>query len=338
MHGLGSDREIAINDARALNAAIYQSMKTARLLAITNPEPSTPKFIEVTKRHMELCEVDRKFSENTLRSRKSSIKALENLLGAETPIGEISVRNIVNALESYNDRPRMKQSLRSAAIEIWKDAIQEGWVTDNTPAKTRSVTVEVKRSRLSLDDFNKIHAVALDLKDIWIARAMEMALVTAQRREDIAAMEFKQFKESTAWCEQDALCVIQGKTGSRVRIPFDIGVNGLTLGGVVKSCRNAVVSRWLIHHLVKRTHSSPGDQVWVDTISRRFADARDIAGVSGEPGKEPPTFHEIRSLAIRLYADKYSQDFAQALAGHKDASTTAIYRDSRGSEWVQVRA
>lgn len=28
----------------------------------------------------------------------------------------------------------------------------------------------------------------------------------------------------------------------------------------------------------------------------------------------------------------------QALAGHKDAATTAIYRDVRNSEWVMVKA
>ena len=29
-------------------------------------------------------------------------------------------------------------------------------------------------------------------------------------------------------------------------------------------------------------------------------------------------------------------DFAQAIAGHKDAKTTEIYRDTRGGEWVKV--
>jgi len=338
MHGLGSDREAAVSDARALNAAIYQSIKSARLLSITNPEPSTPPFIEATKRHMELCEKDRKFSENTLRSRKSAIKALELLLGAHTPIGEITVRNIVSALESYNDRPRMKQSLRSTAIEIWKDSIQEGWVSDNVPAKTRSTTVVVMRSRLTLEDFTKIHQVALKQKDIWIARSMELALVTAQRREDISDMEFRQSQGSTAWLDKDALYVIQGKTSNRLKIPLDVSINGLTLADVVKSCRNAVVSRWLVHHVVKRTNSSPGDQVWRDTISRRFADMRDLAGVVGTEGKEPPSFHEIRSLAIRLYASKYGKDFAQSIAGHKDSATTDIYCDSRGSEWIQIRA
>jgi integrase len=77
--------------------------------------------------------------------------------------------------------------------------------------------------------------------------------------------------------------------------------------------------------------------VHIDTITRAFARARDLAGVKRETGKTPPTFHEIRSLSIRWYTTAYGQDFAQAIAGHKDAKTTAIYRDVRGAEWVKVK-
>lgn len=338
-YGLGTDRQAAENDAKALNAAIYASIRSAKLAAMATPkiEPTTPKFSQVISRHMELCEKKRKLAKNTLRTKKCTSKAWEAALGSNTPIGQISVRNIVDVLDNYQDRPRMAQSMRSAAIDIWKDAMQEGWVTDNIPDKTRSNCVEVVRSRLTLDDFNLIHAAALKMKDKWVVRAMELALVTAQRREDIAAMEFRQSRESTSWIDSDALCVIQHKTKNRVRIPFNIGVNGLTISSVIKSCRDDIVSRWLVHHSKNTNLSKPGDQVWIDTITRRFAAARDMAGVKGEEGKNPPSFHEIRSLAIRLYSEAYGPEFAQAIAGHKDAAMTAVYRDVRGSEWVQVQ-
>jgi len=47
-----------------------------------------------------------------------------------------------------------------------------------------------------------------------------------------------------------------------------------------------------------------------------------------------PTFHEIRSLSGRLYADQGIN--AQALLGHKDTKTTSLYLDSRGTEWISV--
>jgi enterobacteria phage integrase len=48
----------------------------------------------------------------------------------------------------------------------------------------------------------------------------------------------------------------------------------------------------------------------------------------------PPTFHELRSLAARLYSEQHSADFAQAIPGHRSAGMTAIYPGSvRGAEW-----
>jgi integrase len=167
---------------------------------------------------------------------------------------------------------------------------------------------------------------------------MELALVTAQRREDIAAMEFRKGKDSSAWVD-DALYTeqLKSKRKNKLRIPLDVGVNGWTIGAVVKSCRDDVMSKWLIHHQVAHTGVTIGNQVWLDTITKGFSRASKLAGVIGE-GKTPPSFHEIRSLAIRIYANQYGQVFAQAIAGHKDAATSALYRDNRGAEWVQVKA
>ena len=52
--------------------------------------------------------------------------------------------------------------------------------------------------------------------------------------------------------------------------------------------------------------------------------------------KEPPSFHELRSLSARLYTEEKGTEFAQRLLGHKSAVMTAKYQDNRGSEWVKV--
>jgi len=84
----------------------------------------------------------------------------------------------------------------------------------------------------------------------------------------------------------------------------------------------------------------PGDPVALDRITKRFADARDAVarrdGKFWEGGKEPPSFHEIRSLSIRLWTAQTGADFAQSIAGHKDSATTATSRDVRGSEWAKI--
>lgn len=61
----------------------------------------------------------------------------------------------------------------------------------------------------------------------------------------------------------------------------------------------------------------------------------DLTGITWAEGKTPPSFHEIRSLAARLYNDQGID--AQALLGHKSADMTAVYRDTRGAEWTEVK-
>ncbi|WP_409350075.1 tyrosine-type recombinase/integrase [Yersinia intermedia] len=50
----------------------------------------------------------------------------------------------------------------------------------------------------------------------------------------------------------------------------------------------------------------------------------------------PPSFHEIRSLASRLYEAEYGKEFAQKLLGHKSMKMTNVYLDSRKNEWVKI--
>lgn len=334
-HGMGSDKAAAIADAKALNAILLQSR--SRVAAITVQTADTPKLSSVILKHLEICEqrAERgKLAANTIRTKRSHCNAISKALG-DKPIGEVGVRDIADLLAGYvgQGKERAAQSVRSEAIEIWKTAISEGYVSDNVPAKTRTVDVEVRRERLTLDDYLLIREAANGLEP-WVGLSMDLALVSGQRREDIASMQFKPAKDASAWVEDGSLWVIQAKTGNRVSIPFSLRLDavGLELGEVVNRCRDRVVSRFLIHHRVNKCTTKAGGPVWKDTISRAFQKARELAGLEYE---HPPTFHELRSLSARLYAEQGLDP--QALLGHKDARMTAVYRDSRGSEWVTVK-
>lgn len=70
-------------------------------------------------------------------------------------------------------------------------------------------------------------------------------------------------------------------------------------------------------------------------MSNAFARARMASGLTWSG--TPPSLHEIRSLAARLYAEQGGVN-VQSLLGHKNASMTAVYRDMRGAEWIDVAA
>jgi integrase len=90
-----------------------------------------------------------------------------------------------------------------------------------------------------------------------------------------------------------------------------------------------VVSPYLLHHVRNHLKVKKGGPITGKTISQGFQQARELTSLRWD---HPPTFREIRSLSGRLYKDQEMD--AQALLGHKDARTTSVYLDSRGTEWI----
>lgn len=335
-HGLGTDKARAVADAKALNAVVLAGMAQSRIQSIANPVPDTPKFSAVLLRHAELCELKHsrgKLAYNTLKTKRSHGEALRRKFG-DKPIGGIGVRDFVAFFESYVEagKERAAQGIRSEAIEVYKTAMAEGWITDNVPEKTRTIDVAVKRARLSLENWLKVREVARGLEP-WIGLSMDLAILTAQRVEDLSKIEAKPRKGATAWVEDGSLWVIQSKTGNRVCIPLSLRLDaiGLSLADVVKRGFH----KTLIYHTRAYNNAPIGSPCTKQVISKAFTRCVRAAGIEWEAGKTAPTFHEQRSLSIRLYREQGID--AQVLAGHKDAATTAIYEDSRGSEWLRVK-
>jgi integrase len=179
-----------------------------------------------------------------------------------------------------------------------------------------------------------------------------LALVTAQRREDLAKIQWKrgrdwdalwsafQRKEKGAdvpypFIEDGLLWIVQGKTGALVKIPLTLRLDALNIsvGEVIAQCRSHVATRYLLHHTKPFGNAPAGSQAHINTMSRQFAAARDASGLTWQ-NKTPPTFHELRSLSERLY--KAQGINTQTLLGHKSAKMTAIYDNPRGAEWALV--
>ena len=117
---------------------------------------------------------------------------------------------------------------------------------------------------------------------------------------------------------------------STLAIPLALRLDALgwTLEEVLRR-RDSVVSRWVVHHVSPWGNAPAGSQVFPDRISKAFTAARALAGIPDEiGGKGAPTFHEIRSLAKRLYAAQGGVD-TKALLGHSTDEVAQIYLDER---------
>ncbi|WP_205064356.1 tyrosine-type recombinase/integrase [Pantoea coffeiphila] len=71
-----------------------------------------------------------------------------------------------------------------------------------------------------------------------------------------------------------------------------------------------------------------------DTLTNTFADAKNLTSIASM--ENPPSFHEIRSLAGRLYSKERGKEFAQKLLGHKNVEQTDEYLDGRGREYTII--
>lgn len=323
-YGLGTDRAEAIRQANDANVR-RASAPDELWQRIT--QASTPTVAEWADTFEAACR-ERGQAANTARTRRSHLNRIRGAIG-HINLADLTTRHCAEVLEELREagKARTAQAIRSTLRELLREAIAAGHIERNVADATKAGRVQVQRERLTLEKFLEIHAAALTMPDPWIARAMELAIVSGQSREVIAAARFDDIADGTWWCHR-------GKTDARIAIPTDLTLEatGWSLDSVVRACRDRVVSRHLIHHSRARTKSQPGDPVFVDTISRSFSRARTLAACCGE---NPPTFHEIRSLAERLYAAQGVD--TQALLGHRDPRTTALYKDVRGSEWITVR-
>jgi integrase len=326
-YGLGRDKVSAFSQAIAANLHIASQMRGPSLLdRITgNADRSVGAWLDI---HWTLLEGrDPPLAANTMRSYRSLSKRTRETLGADTPVRSITPLIIADELDKLTQKPRLAQAWRGFMKESFRDAIVKGWLDENPVRDTRAARVVVQRARLTYPVLAQVYEAC---EHAWLRNAIALALVTAQRREDIALAQVKDVRERAWWVDQ-------GKTGAKVVLPFELRLDvfRMSLGEVFEQCRQTgVLSKFLIHQTERRGNSPVGRQIWKDTISRRFTDTLAALRLDFE-GKEPPTFHEIRSLSERLYSAQGNVN-TQELLGHKDARTTQLYHDARGAEWVRV--
>lgn len=328
-YGLGRDKDAAIAAAKQANAHVKSSL----LERLTAPTRTLGDFLPTYQAYLETL----KLATRTRYSRKSNLRAIEKALksvviGTRFEDAPAITEACAGFLEGYvtAGKRRQAKAVRATLLDFFACMCGKGWLAVNPVRDIKLPAPQVKRQRLTLDDYRAIYAVAGGVAP-WLPRAMELAVVTLQRVEEVSNMTFRAVQEGR-------LRVVQRKTGARLRIPTGMRLRpvGLSLGDIIQRCRDLTGAAHLVHHVEHHGRAKPGGRVHPQTISKEFTEARKRAGIVVEPGKTPPTFHELRSLGIRLYeAQGYDP---QDLAGHKDGATTALYRDDRGAEWIDVAA
>lgn len=271
----------------------------------------------------------RLLSPSTRRTYKSLCGRARRLVGADAPFEAVTTQVLAKSFSALEDegKSRTAQMFRGFMKDCFDSACQEGVTKENPALVTRSISSAIKRHRLTLEVFMQVYERE---RTIWAKNAYALALVSGQARESIAGALVKDIHDDHWWNRR-------GKTDALIAIPLSVRLDcfGLSLGDVVKQCRSTgVLSRHLIHQTQPYGNSPVGRPIRKATITEYFTRAISDLGLNWGD-KEPPTFHEIRSLSERLHKEQGDVN-TQQLLGHKNAATTERYHDARGSEWVKV--
>lgn len=329
--GMGKDKVLAFNSARDANAALAVRKPSSLVDWVLGRKEYTLREWLPEYEKLWLAKAETPPPMNTMRSWKSMRKKIESSNYCWRRLKEVETAHIAQHLEQIASTSGATTAVvfRSRISDVFRMAETQGHIPSGTNPVTATYVPRkaVMRERLSLEQFLKIREAAAPP----LRRAMNLALVTAQRREDIVNMQFSDFKDGK-------LYVAQGKTGMRLGLSGAIRLEaiGISIEQAVMECRDLVISKYLIHHVRTIARVKAGQQVDGNGLSNSFQQAREAAGIVAAEGRTPPSFHEIRSLAERLYKAERGAEFAQAILGHKNARMTAVYDDLRGQGWVSV--
>lgn len=255
----------------------------------------------------------------TISDRANNLRHLKGALG-ERLLYDVMPRDLELLINSItkSGRPFAARRVYIEAEELFNAAVFSRLIPFNPLSPVRKPSPRPSRSRMNLQHFLKIREAACSMSRPWFVYCLDLALVTSQRRADIASMSCSQ-------AHSQHLHIIQQKNGTRIAIPLELRLDavGKTVGDVVSQCLElAPYSHTLVS---KRNGGSYSPAV----LTHTFAICRDNAFPQGT-WKHPPTFHEIRSLSERLY--RLQGVDTQTLLGHKHPRMTDLYNDERDLE------
>jgi integrase len=275
---------------------------------------------------------DRGYAAQTLKNRTANLAHVRRLWG-NRPVAAIKPHEVATALKTFPaDRSSTAVRVLAELRDAYAEAIANGWAENNPAAHLKPPKHKVKRARLKWETWQAMRTLAHASPQRWVESMLLLALVTGQRRADLAKMRFDDMVDGHLRIEQQKEA---GKGyGARVEIPLTLRMDciGMTVGDVIEHCRQSAKPGPTL------LRKAGGGKIEQSSLSARFHEhIVAVLGPAAHKVHEWPSLHEARSLSARLY---HAQGIdVQTLLGHKHAEMTAVYKDDRGlsaHEWKRV--
>lgn len=328
-HGMGTDKARANAAARKLNSILEgQSDLALRVLSASGAN----KFGVLLTRYKDEYLPTKRLKEKTRINVIYQLNRLEKDL-SETPVSDLSVQFISNYLDTgFQNNAYIKMRVRM--IDIFRYARTKGLIDTNPAEHTlNKVANDKSRKPLTREWYDAIYAASPD----WMRIAMDLALVTLQRRGDICMLKYDDISNGH-------IHIVQQKTEKHgIRARLRIQMTPTIADIITRSRADGIVSPFVIHRRPKRVIHCASISHWAqvrdEILSKSFATYRDkVPAIAALPIEQRPTFHEIRALGGHLYLEAgFSREYVQTLMGHSTGKMTAHYTD-RHEEWTSCDA
>lgn len=241
------------------------------------------------------------------------------------PIRTITRQALTKAWDTL--QPHAAQKHRQLWVNFMRWCVARGELDVNEAELTLPPRIpERARQRHTDEGYQAIYDAAPE----WLQIAMELAVASLQRRDDLVRMSREDVRDGV-------LYVRQAKTGVRLGIRF---ASHSRLGIAVRRALTApVFGSTLVRRLPERRKARTNG-VTGGYLSKAFAAVRDQVGAYAELQPEKrPSWHDLRAYGVWSYerAD-FAREYVQALAGHSTARMTAHYAEGHEITWNEVEA
>jgi len=322
---LGTDRKDAIEAAIQLNSVLRPSGTIVDQVLNQKPKSNTPLdcMDKLIGEFIEHYLPERRYADTTLREKMRHLDVYRQQWGNQSS-KDITTADIVAFLNPLAVNAYIKH--QGTLSQLFTFAIHQSYRDTNPVSVTMAKTApKKKRKEHTLEGWNLIRANAPD----WLQRAMDIALLSLQRRSDLTGLHNSQVNLKNRTIE-----VLQDKTRNYdkpVYIEIEMGDELLE---AVKSCyQSGIHCPYLIHYKPKKMSRADQDAkihpfaVTPSHLTKTFSKVRDDCGAYDHiPSGQRPSLHDARGLGAWLYEKAgYSEEYIMALTGHSSRKMLRHY-------------
>ena len=190
----GNDRIKAIDAAKQLNLEFMQGADLVSAVLGVHIE-SFDSFLE---QYETKILPPRELAKNTLGLYRGHFKRYRKHFGGKA-IDQITIKMVAEMLDTCT--PRVANQSRALLVDVFNHAASKGLCPDNPAALTIGRIEKKQRKRHTMEGLKAIR----EASPTWLQNAIDLALITTQRRSDIIEMRFE-------GCKDGFLHMVQKKT------------------------------------------------------------------------------------------------------------------------------